>query len=505
MTKRVKKVALELIRIPEAHLCTSNCANTNRKGETEPLYSKAYANCVGCGVPCHLSCHGIPRELIDAFDKIPKADKQNAFFGEKSYMRIVCQNCSNWLLADAPESGKPSFAHLFTRVANKALKDEAESVAQNDDEKINGSKRKKPEEDDNKVDMYEVMMTCVRKINEIQTISAKTSVEINNKLDQLNAGQNGIKKELENINQTVKYDDNNVKSGISDLKDVIQKSLTSIENKLDSCSSDVKSNEKTFDDVIQKGFNNLKVTASDWLSPLVTPKRNDRNRDSVRRMAFSNTNKYRQMNNDETPKSRFTQFSRGPKIPTENGESAVEDIFGPSVKRPNFNERVQGDRDKMNRERVNQKSRSTFKHAKAVYIRFVDPSISTSKMLEIVTRDTQVKEAYSNDPSAIEITRLVKKSLSEDDILKLKNGISFRVGCVDTLYSSINDKKMWASHWQVREWDSNFKSDYRPKIEKENLENASNLNHNPDNAFIEDITDEENFSEKTYSTSKRKT
>lgn len=140
-----------------------------------------------------------------------------------------------------------------------------------------------------------------------------------------------------------------------------------------------------------------------------------------------------------------------PKLPTEDGSNENVGIFGPAVnRRIDFGSR--------NNETAPKQKQSQFQHDTAIFVRYVDPSITAVKMLDIVKMNEVLKEALKNDPGAVEVTRLVKKSLTEDQITGFRNGVSYRIGCTESLFEALQAKSNWATHWQIRPWDNEYKN-----------------------------------------------
>lgn len=109
-----------------------------------------------------------------------------------------------------------------------------------------------------------------------------------------------------------------------------------------------------------------------------------------------------------------------------------------------------------NKERAGRKPQ--FKHDTAIFVRYIDHTITEAKMLDIVKMNAAMNEALEKDSSAVEVTRLVKKSLTEDQIASFKNGVSFRIGCTSSLFEALQTKSNWATHWQIRPWDRDYKN-----------------------------------------------
>lgn len=140
-------------------------------------------------------------------------------------------------------------------------------------------------------------------------------------------------------------------------------------------------------------------------------------------------------------------------MPAEDGSNENNEIFGSIV-----NRRIDVGSDNNDNGTSRKQSESQFQHETAIFVRYVDPSITTERMLDIVKMNPSLNEALEKDPSSIEITRLVKKTLTEDQIALFKNGVSFRIGCTNLLFETLKTKSNWATHWQIRPWDSDYRS-----------------------------------------------
>lgn len=157
-----------------------------------------------------------------------------------------------------------------------------------------------------------------------------------------------------------------------------------------------------------------------------------------------------------TPRSYRANTIRGPRLPTEGGISEDAGIFGPVVKR-----RI--DFASNNQRNVPKVAKPHFQHTNAIYLRYVNSEITAEKMMGIIKRNPILKEAVENDPNAIEINRLVKNSLTEEQIANFKSGVSYRIGCTDQLMGALMDRSNWATHWELRQWDPIFKEQIRNK------------------------------------------
>lgn len=62
-----------------------------------------------------------------------------------------------------------------------------------------------------------------------------------------------------------------------------------------------------------------------------------------------------------------------------------------------------------------------------------DSSITPANIQAILARNDALKLAIDQNPNVVEVTRLVEKHFTEEDISKRKFGISYRVGCAPDL------------------------------------------------------------------------
>lgn len=439
---------LELKQLKDAKICADGCKHVYENGSVVDMKPEHVVYCVGCGRKCHMPCHQVPEAMVNAVKPIPMNNRAKAYFGEMSYIKIVCDNCANLLISDVPNGAQPSFLTLFNTLAAKLI----EKIGVNSDEKMdegedgemngvsNRNKKRKGESLDTKqdilcelVELKSLLSKCFIKINNVKHGNSiiieevKSNTENKSKIESVNSIGN-IERSVSEI--VKKLDENN-------------QQLVSLHTKMDGSAANM-------DDGFQKGFNKLAdlteimnspstpVNNDNWYTPNGYPKRT-----SMRRTAFSNQQR---QNRNGTPTS--SSFG-GPLIPTETGAATDESLFGPAVPRKlNF---IFGE---------NQQSenviRKEFRHEEAVYIRYVDASITAEKMLTILTRNEVIKREVDKNPEAVEITRLVKKRWSEDEIAQRRFGISYRIGCSQDLLPVISDKSMWANHWEIRQWDKYY-------------------------------------------------
>lgn len=442
-----KNNLLDLKELKDAKLCSEGCKHVNGNGLVENMKSDHVVYCVGCGRKCHMPCHQVPEAIVNAVKSIPINNRAKAYFGELSYMRIVCDNCANLLICDVQSGAKPTFLTLFNSMTAKLIEKLGEvsddkmddDVVEIDDGLLNPTKKRRAKSLDTKQDMLceliemkSLLNKCFIKMNNVEDGNNKIKAAIENKGVKLNeAGGNQMGKIERSVSEMVERMEENSKS-LASLHTMVDKSRANI------------------DDGFQKGFNKL-VDLTQQMNTPATPANNDRwytpdgyaRGSSMRRVSFSNQVRHYRYN---TPTS---SFKPGPSIPTETGAAKDESFFGPAVpRRINFNtgEHTQAEG----------AARREFCHEDAIYIRYVDASITADKMLSILQRNESIKRELDQNPDAVEITRLVKKRWSEEEIAQRRFGISYRIGCNQNLLSMLNDKSMWANHWEIRKWDNEY-------------------------------------------------
>lgn len=405
--------------------------------------------CVGCGKECHMPCHNVPETMISAVKAVPKNNRAKAYFGEMSYIRIVCDNCANLLISNVPKNTRPSFLALFNGIANECAElntnnMETDESSEKDNKQSQSVPRKKRKADDSVdndstiMDVKRLLEKCFVKINNVE-----------NKSNEVHSIVSGNKEKL----ATLVKSESELKTSISKKftsTEKIMKSLeTSVESngcKLDTISAKLDTNKVNIDDGMQKGFNKLFDMTEKMFSP-ATPKSINRGGmygrgASIRRTAMGNS--ARNFDHD-TP----TTSKQGPNIPTESGSATDDNLFGPAVPRKiDFNS---GDN-----QNGNNGPRQEFRHEDAVYIRYVDPSITPDKMLNIMMRNETIKANINEKPEMVEVTRLVKKRWTEDEIAKRRYGISYRIGGAPEIFELLKEKTLWANHWEIRLWDKDF-------------------------------------------------
>lgn len=176
---------------------------------------------------------------------------------------------------------------------------------------------------------------------------------------------------------------------------------------------------------------------------------------------------------NETPRTALVR-ANGPALPTTSGTANNDTIFGPTVQR--FNRRY-GDNDG-NGDNI-MRAASQFKQRHAIYLRYVSASITIDNMREILRRDDRIGQSMTQNESNIEITRLVKRNVTEEMLSRRKYGISYRIGCCEDLYPIINDPGFWAAHWEIRPWNEERQIDRSGSIEEAKNHPHQDHNHLP--------------------------
>lgn len=425
--------SLEVLQ--HAKICSEKCKGVYENGEWEVMAKEHVVNCVGCGRGCHMPCHKIPDAIVNAVKAVPENNRTNAYFGECSYMRIVCDNCANLLNCNVPPNGKPCFLTLFNHLAKKMNVPDA-----NTGETQPNKKRKSDELGDvtnvtNGMfdELKEIMAKCLSKMATVESIATGTHTKLTKLMDHENDASKAMTKKLDDISNVLKTAEHTVQAN--------NVTLEAINTKLDR-------NVSSIDDGLQKGFNRLADLTEKLCTPSATPRNGQHMHDgrtSLRRNMMK-TNRAQRNHSNGTPTSR--PFG-GPAIPTESGAATDDGLFGPAVPRKLYF-------DSGENQQTNKAHRNEFRHEDAIYIRYVDHSITPDKMFALLSRNETIKNAMEIDQSVIEVKRLVKDSCTDEEMAKRRFGISYRIGCTKELFSLVNNKSLWASHWEIRQWDKDF-------------------------------------------------
>lgn len=454
-------IDLNLKLLDGAKICDKECVEKHDNGELEKLSTPSIVKCVGCGRQCHMECHKVPMSLSKGIKEMPQNNRVNAFFHEHSYLRIVCDNCANWLMTDVGRGNTPSFLLLFTRMVDKIIKDkymlksdygkdiDNQNVADNQVAQtgqsgqfaLNTRKRKKlsgtdDDDDENSIlsDMRNMMLSCMDKLENMDK-------KFDANLKHTGNGLYLINKVVESNQQLI----NRNFTTICDSTHNINEKLSSIDGKIDVKHSDINEKLSLIDGKIdvkhgdiesglQKGFNNLMDKTEKLLSPM-TPNR-FRKIDPLRKKAIMQS--ARKISN--TPHTRaYADLARS--ATSQTGSSTQNDLFGAVIPRKLFIDEENG-----------KGPSNGFRHEKAIYLRYVDPLVTPSKMINILNKDIRINEAINKNNGCIEITRLTKKGISEDEIKALRFGVSYRIGAEDSIFDIIGDGSLFAPHWEIRNW-----------------------------------------------------
>lgn len=84
-----------------------------------------------------------------------------------------------------------------------------------------------------------------------------------------------------------------------------------------------------------------------------------------------------------------------------------------------------------------------------------------------MSKNSEIDNAVKDNINCIEINRLTKKGLTEEEIRSMKYGVSYRIGANENIFNIIKTGLLFAPHWEIREW-----------VEKDNNINRSNVNKN---------------------------
>lgn len=456
----------DLELLGEAKLCSSGCKYDDGEGQVLEMTKDYSVYCVGCGRACHMPCHKVPMSMSSVVKRVPKENRMNAYFGECSYLRIVCDNCANLLITDVPRGSKSCFLTLFNQLAKKNNDKNDTNATDSDVSRAPATQRSKKRKADEAVgdkneivlDMKCLLEKCLDKMSNFEIVSSQlqsTVARNDDQLDKLYKLNIDTSKQL-----TKKLDDIGV--GVNNMGtkcDSNGQLLNDINTKLEH-------NVISIDDGLQKGFNKLVDLTEKLYSPATPRSANNyfmaSGRSSVRKTAISN----------DRARRNFTHGTpTGPSLPTQSGAATDEGLFGPAVPRKlNFGEP----------QTLNRGPRKEFRHDNAIYIRYVDPSITSDKMMAILTKNEAIKNALDHDPNAVEITRLVKNGCTEEEIAKRRYGVSYRIGCSLDLLSLVNDKSIWASHWEIRLWDKEFGKEQRG----EHRDDSANFHRQAENQHV---------------------
>lgn len=432
-------INLNLKLLENARTCNNDCKEKLDDGSLHGLTNLSSFACVGCGRACHMECHKVPKSLYEAIKKIPMNNRVNSFFGEFSYMRLVCENCANWLMVDVKAGETPSFLLLFSKLVDKIVKEKY--VLRNDNEMM--------------VDNSQPVKAGLNlRANAKRKKVSENDVEETGLLDEMKKMVASCLQRIENMDMKIDKNHKDIDSGISSINNTTIDNMRSftasfaavgtcfseLSGKISDVNNKIDSKHGEMENGLQEGFNNLLNKTEKLLSPM-TPKRNGNGRNfSIRQQAIVNSaRKF-----SAAPRmSRYSDVLKN--ATTSQGSSSESDIFGTIIPRRLFNS-------------SNDNGPKAFKHKRAIHLRYVDPLITPSKILKIMTKNGEVDNAVKNDINCIEINRLTKKYLNDEEIRALKYGVSYRIGADDSIFDVVKNGSLFAPHWEIREWIDGDKS-----------------------------------------------
>lgn len=465
--KMANNFMLDMPVLQGAKVCGAECVYKQNDGSIEALKS-GIVSCVGCGKPCHLQCLKVTGDLLETVKATPKNNRGNAYFGEASNVRIVCDNCLTWLSCEVPTDSKASFLLVFSRIAAKLISEKYVEKTRD----TPGSRKRKLTENgdlvnvDSMAELKDMMGKFLHRLDDIDKKSDSSDKSIKAHIIRLGT----------RIDDTVKSELESVKTSITSKYNDIGDKLKSHGDKIDNLS--VKIDEKVGLDitVVENGHMRGGLNAPALVS---TPSR-PINRSSLgsgstirRRAMMNNARSLLLSDANETPRTALSRNS-GPSIPTQRGTAVNDDIFGPAI------QRLTDHREAASNGSI--ATRSQFRQKSAVYVRYVSSSITTDKMRDILKRDARIARYMSENDASIEITRLVKKNVPEDNVVNRKNGVSYRIGCPDDVYPIMIDPSFWASHWEIRPWNDELPADRRNHGGHQTKNDTSSDHHHPPSA-----------------------
>lgn len=463
---------LDIPTIAGAKICGQDCVykNNGSNGSIEALKA-AIVSCVGCGRPCHLQCHRVTGDLLESVKSQPKNNRCNINFGEASNVRLVCDNCLTWLNCEVPDDIKASFMLVFSRIAAKLITDK---YADNTRSTPNSRKRRMIDSNDSiNVDtiseLKDMIGKCLVRIDEMDRKNDSNIQLVNNHVEKVNKNVTDVvKSEVIGLKTSVTSNCNVISIKMKANQDKVDDALSKLDKKHDSNHGEfldsLKTNTVKIDQLVTKieeksgldltmiegNNNNTVINSPGTVSTPTRPYRASINSTIRRRAMLNNARSFIMSDTNETPRTALSRIN-GPNIPTQHGTSSDNEIFGPSVPR-GVNLSTNGI--DVGRARP----AAQFRHNDAIFIRYVDPSITVERMRDILTRNDTIKQRLEENEDNIEITRLVKKNVPEEVLANRRNGISYRIGCSSELYQIIVEPNFWAPHWEIRQWDSQFQN-----------------------------------------------
>lgn len=434
---------LELPVLSGAKICGTECVYRQSDGSIEALKS-GLVSCVGCGRPCHMQCHKVTGELLENVRALPKNNRCSAYFGEANNVRIVCDNCLTWLNCEVPVDSRSSFLLVFSRMAAKLIAEQYAAGIKGQETSVARKRRLTNGGETINVDMVtelkDLMEKCLNKMGDLEKSNETGIKSMSTHLDSV-AGR---------IDSTIRKESAVVVDCVKDKCGKLAEKMTSSDGKMDIIVNKIDEKMGLDLTVIDGG-----QTSNGLSSPLLisTPNRRLNGEQlgrtpgsTIRRRAMINNARSMLFSgNNETPRSALVR-NNGPALPTTSGTAINDNIFGPTVLRFNRNRNGENGDNTL-------RTASQFKHKHAIYLRYVSSSVTADNMKEILKRDARIAQRMEQNDSNVEITRLVKKNVTEEMLSRRKYGISYRVGCCEDLYPVINDPGFWAAHWEIRPWN----------------------------------------------------
>lgn len=205
--------AFNLELFDDAKLCSTNCKCDDGDGNSVQMTKEYSVYCVGCGRECHMPCHKVSHSITAAVKRVPINNRMNAYFGECSYMRIVCDNCANLLITNVPSGEKSCFLTLFNRLAKTNNEAKDSNVADTNDSGAPLPHRNKKRKADDTIDEHNeaisdikrLLEKCFVKLSNVENVSSQvqsTVVRNGEQLDKLDKSNIDSSKNL-----TKKLDD----------------------------------------------------------------------------------------------------------------------------------------------------------------------------------------------------------------------------------------------------------------------------------------------------------
>lgn len=162
--------------------------------------------------------------MVTSVSTVPKNNREKAYFGECSYIRLVCENCANLLICNVQKGSKPCFLSLFNDLAKKQGEKKEEAATTNDNDGRSNSKKRRSDDLDNEpaeadstlTEMKRLLEKCMIKLNNVENATTKNIAK------QLNDIENAQK------SMVVKLQSNN--HALEEINSKIDRNLSSIDD-----------------------------------------------------------------------------------------------------------------------------------------------------------------------------------------------------------------------------------------------------------------------------------